>query len=88
MNTRQPLDDHSNEQVSPKRRKSLYEKAPAHTKSFNPADVVILNNLGVDCFEHGGIPDASKCFQNAMSIFAPALPQSLCQEALESIPSP
>jgi len=88
MNTLQPLDGHSNEQASPKRRKSVYEKTTAHTKIFNPADVAILDNLGVDCFEHGGIPDALKCFQNAMSIFAPALPQSLCQEALKSFPSP
>mmetsp|Transcript_4094 Transcript_4094/g.9192 ORF Transcript_4094/g.9192 Transcript_4094/m.9192 type:complete len:837 (-) Transcript_4094:109-2619(-) len=89
MNTRQTHDDHSNEQVCPKRRKSLYEKAAPTTLhnnnhasssssgTFNTADVAILNNLGVDCFEHGGIPDASQCFQNAMSIFAPALPQSL-----------
>mmetsp|Transcript_28949 Transcript_28949/g.61157 ORF Transcript_28949/g.61157 Transcript_28949/m.61157 type:complete len:793 (-) Transcript_28949:78-2456(-) len=88
MNARQSHDERSNEQVSPKRQKSLYEKAPTQTNAFHPSDVATLNNLGVDCFEHGGIPDASKCFQNAMSIFAPALPQSLCQEALKPFPPP
>ena len=33
-------------------------------------DIVLLNNLGVDCFEHGVITDATKCFQNAMEIFS------------------
>ncbi|KAL7549730.1 hypothetical protein ACHAWF_012996 [Thalassiosira exigua] len=91
MNARQPHDDRHNEQVAPKRRKSLYnDKArPPPSSSSRPsrpslgaADVAILNNLGVDCFEHGVLPDASKCFRNAMSIFAPALPRSLCREAL------
>ena len=87
MYTSQPLDEHS-EQVSPKRLRSLYENAPP--TSFNPVYAAILNNLGVDCFEHGRIPDASKCFRNAMRIFAPELPQSLCREALnlKSFPSP
>ena len=95
MNTRQSL-DRPNEQVSPKRLKSYYEKADSSTsvsvspvvasypkQQASPAavDVALLNNLGVDCFEHGVLPDASKCFRNAMSIFAPALPQSLQQEA-------
>ena len=80
MNTCQSHDDHSNEQVSPKRHRALYEKASSTTpssSSFNQLDVAKLNNLGVDCFEHGVIPDASKCFSDAMSIFAPSLPQSL-----------
>ena len=75
MNTRQTFDgQHSNEEVSPKRHRALYEKA---APSCNPTDVAMLNNLGVDCFEHGVIDESSNCFRNAMSIFAPSLPQSL-----------
>lgn len=42
--------------------------ATTHTPAQN--DIVLLNNLGVDCFEHGILTDATKCFQNAMEIFS------------------
>src|SRR5210317_1799835 len=42
----------------------------ATTTSPSKNDIIHLNNLGVDCFEHGVITDATKCFQNAMEIFS------------------
>ncbi|KAL7472161.1 hypothetical protein ACHAXS_012493 [Conticribra weissflogii] len=35
-----------------------------HQKSA--ANLVLLNNLGVECLEKGGLPDASKCFHDAI----------------------
>ncbi|KAL7444549.1 hypothetical protein ACHAXM_009478 [Skeletonema potamos] len=46
------------------------QEAVVATNAPAQNDIVLLNNLGVDCFEHGVITDATKCFQNAMEIFA------------------
>ncbi|KAK1747678.1 tetratricopeptide repeat protein [Skeletonema marinoi] len=46
------------------------EDVVATTNTPAQNDIVLLNNLGVDCFEHGILTDATKCFQNAMEIFS------------------
>lgn len=51
---------------------SFAGKAKDDVVATTPAknDIILLNNLGVDCFEHGIMTDATKCFQNAMEIFS------------------
>ncbi len=46
------------------------EDVVATTSAPAQNDIVLLNNLGVDCFEHGILTDATKCFQDAMEIFS------------------
>ena len=58
-------------------------------------DVAALNNRGVDAFESGCIPDATRCFRDAVGVFAPALPpvsvlamESKSSQSVQVFPSP
>ena len=64
--------DQSTEEAAPssKRQRVVRERAPTIHSSIE-----YLNNLGVDCLEHGDIINAKKYFHNAMNALAPSLPE-------------